>query len=114
MGREDLPTTPYHPQLSQLNREDPLLSPEQAQLARRVNAQMIYAVASIYVHAQYTVYYIGRYSAHPTQLYLECSLHVLRHLYGTRHIGLTLGGVGALQAGMHTPPPMGRALRLSL
>ena len=53
------------------------------------------------------IYYIARYTSHPTRLYKDCLLYALRHLYGNRHIGLTLGGTGGaqLQAEMHAVSP---------
>ena len=77
-----------------LNMEDTLLSADEGKKAHRICAQLLYCVTTVYLNAQWCIYYIARYTSHPTKLYKECLLHALRHLFGTRHIGLTLGGVG--------------------
>jgi hypothetical protein len=101
------PPTPYHPDLLQLNMTDEQLSVEEGKLAHRICAQLLYTVTTVYLNGQWVVYYIARFTSHPTKLYKESLLHALRHLYGNRHIGLTLGGTGAaqLQAEVHAVSP---------
>jgi hypothetical protein len=63
-------------------------------MAHRLCAQLLYTVVTVYLSGQWVIFYIARYTSKPTKLYWECLLHALRHMYGHRHIGLTLGGVG--------------------
>ena len=101
------PPTPYHPELMSLSMEGTLLSADEGKKAHRICAQLLYCVTTVYLNAQWCIYYIARYTSHPTKLYKDCLLHALRHLFGTRHIGLTLGGVGdgQLQSTAHAVTP---------
>ena len=76
-------------------------------MAHRLCAQLLYTVVTVYLSGQWVIFYIARYTSKPSKLYWECLLHALRHMYGHRHIGLTLGGVGAsqLQTQLHTRSP---------
>ena len=64
-------------------------------------------MSTIHIHCQWAVYYAARFTQHPTRLYRDVLEHQVHHLYDTRHIGLTLGGVGAgaQQVEMHHVPP---------
>ena len=70
-------------------------------------AQLIYCVSTVHIHAQWPLYYAARFTQHPTRLYRDVLEYQLHHLYDTRHIGLTLGGVGAgaQQVEMHHVSP---------
>jgi hypothetical protein len=87
------PYTPCHPQLLKINLTDDDLSPVEAKRAHRLCAQLIYVVVQIYYNAQYAVFRIARFTSKPSKLYLVCLEHALRHLFATRHIGLTLGAM---------------------
>ena len=86
---------------------DEQLSVEEGKHAHRICAQLLYTVTMVYLNGQWVVYFAARYTSHPTRLYKESLLYALRHFYGNRHIGLTLGGTGAalLQAEMHAVTP---------
>ena len=65
-----------------------------AKTAHRLGCQLMYIVAQDYYPAQFAVFYAARFSSAPSDLYSECLLYALRHLYHTRHIGLPLSGHG--------------------
>ena len=77
------PPTPYHPDLMSLNMEEELLSADdEGKKAHRQCAQLLYCVTTVYLNAQWCLYFIARYTSHPTKLYQQCLLHALRHLFG--------------------------------
>ena len=49
-------------------------------------------VVQIYYPAQFAIFYTARFSSGPWVLYQECLLYALRHIYTSRHMGLTLAG----------------------
>ena len=90
MELDSYPPTPYHTDLKKLAiASEPFAN---AKAARRLNCLLMYCVVTVYLHGQYVVFFIAQFSSSPDQLYFDCCLHVLRHLYGTRHLGLTVGG----------------------
>ena len=92
------PPTPDHPHLKLLALE-PCDDLTQYATSHRLLAKIIYMVYGVYYNCQYVCFYIGRYQHGPSPLYKECLLHLLRHMYGHRHIGLTLGKAGPLASG---------------
>ena len=94
-----------HPRLAKLNKTDPAISPDRAKQMHRLSAQLMYVVVQVYFHGQYTVFYCARFSSTPTELWAECLLHALRHIYGYMHIGLTLGGTSGLAVSGSRPSP---------
>jgi hypothetical protein len=76
-----------------------------------MRAAAVHTVVTLYFCGQWTIFYIARYRVHieavEALLGMPTVLYALRHLYGHRHIGLTLGGVGSaqLQTQMHTRSP---------
>ena len=88
------PKTPFHPDLMKLSMTLPPIATIKAKTAHRLGCQLMYIVVQVYYPAQFAVFYAARFSSAPSDLYSECLLYALRHLYHTRHIGLTLGGHG--------------------
>ena len=69
------PPTPYHPETIIFNMEDTVLSSDEGKKAHRLCAQLLYYVTTVYLNAQWCIYYIARYTSHPTKLYKEALLH---------------------------------------
>ena len=99
MQANKYPPTPHHPDIHKLELVDDL-SEEDKKRSLRLQMLLMYVVNQIYYHVQYPIYYAARFSSKRSRLYFDVLLYALRHLYGTRHIGLTLGrwwcGCGAV------------------
>ena len=90
-----LPETPCHPRLRELALGDDSFDPEDASRSRRLGAQEIWLVTQAYLTCQFAVFFAARFCSKPSQLHLECNEYVLLHLYGTRHLGHTVGSDGS-------------------
>ena len=88
------PKTPNHPDMMSLSLAMPKLDNDRAKASHRLGCQLMYVVVQVYYPAQFAVFYAARFSSVPSELYEACNLYILRHIYSTRHIGLTLGGNG--------------------
>ena len=106
MDGRSYPSMPNHPQLSRLSKTDPAISPEQAKQMHRLCAQLMYVVVQVYFSGQYTIFFCARFNSAPSQLWADCLLYALRHLYGYMHIGLTLGGTSGLAVSGTRPRPL--------
>ena len=90
-----MPDTPWHPQIKDLRLGEPALkSNKLAKQTYRLMQQINYITCHIRFDAQHASFYQARFASGWTQLLWECVLHTLRYLYGTRQMGLTLGGAG--------------------
>ena len=97
MDAKTFPDTPNHPNISKIEECTVAISDEKARMMHRLVAQLIYVVVNNYYNGQFAAFRCGRIVSRPNALYAECAEYALHHLYGTRHIGLTLGGVGPSQ-----------------
>ena len=90
----EYPKTPYHPRFKELaTSTDIMTNAEDIKMVNRLQMQLMYCVVQVYFAGQYVVFFCARRTVKPPKIKKAVLLYALEHLYGTRHMGLTLGGL---------------------
>ena len=96
MERAKFPETPYHPRLSEVclaESSGPLC--DQQRLALRVGMKLAYIAIQVRFEIQQPLFYILRFMSRLIMpLGMEALNHIILYLYGTKELGLVLGGHG--------------------
>ena len=97
LSDKKFPSTPFHPKLMDLKlkpRPPATKLTDWQSLCLRKSAKALWISWQVRFDTLFAMCFISRASSNPDALFEECLDTVILYLYGTRAIGLTLGGVG--------------------